>query len=55
MKAQEQIKRDGSNIQADAMTDLPVTDEQGVEVKGGAGGGYGILIFDTTSSMNTVR
>ena len=35
--------------------DLTVSDEQGVAVKGGDGGGYGILLFDTTSSMNTVR
>ena len=35
--------------------DLTVSDEQGVAVKGGAGGGYGILLIDITSSMNTVR
>jgi hypothetical protein len=39
----------------DLSEDLPVSDEQGVAVKGGAGGGYGMLLYDTTSSMNTVR
>jgi hypothetical protein len=38
MKAQEQIKRDGSNIQADAMIDLPVTDEPANQTKGGVSG-----------------
>ena len=35
MKAQEQIKNDESNFQADTLTDLPVTDEQANQTKAG--------------------
>lgn len=35
MKAQEQIKKDGSNFQADTLTDLPVTEEQANQTKAG--------------------
>ena len=46
MKAQTQIKNDGSNCQAHAVTDLPLTDEQAEETKGGVlgGGGRDVLI-----------
>jgi hypothetical protein len=40
---------------ADLIEDLPVSDERREAVKGGEGGGYGILLFDTTSSMNNAR
>jgi len=35
MKAQEKIRNDEINLQADSLTDLPVTDEQADETKGG--------------------
>ena len=35
MKAEENVKNDDINLQADALTDLPVADEQADEVKGG--------------------
>jgi len=35
MKAQEKIRTDEINLQADTLTDLPVTDEQADEAKGG--------------------
>lgn len=38
MNAQEKIKNDEINFQADALTDLSVTDEQADETKGGASG-----------------
>ena len=38
MKVQEHIKNDDINLQADALTDLPVADEQADETKGGASG-----------------
>jgi len=41
MKAQEKIRNDEINLQADTLTDLPVTDEQADEAKGGDGGRAG--------------
>jgi hypothetical protein len=35
MNAQENIKNEESNLQADALTDLPVTDEQADRATGG--------------------
>jgi hypothetical protein len=35
MKAQEQIKNDESNLRADTLTDLPVSDEQADRATGG--------------------
>ena len=35
MKAQEKIRNDEINLQADSLTDLSVTDEQADETKGG--------------------
>jgi hypothetical protein len=35
MKAQENIKNDEINVQADALTDLPVADEQADRATGG--------------------
>jgi type VI protein secretion system component Hcp len=35
MNAQENLKNDESNFQADTLTDLPVTDEQAGNAKGG--------------------
>jgi hypothetical protein len=39
MKAQEQIKNDESNLQADTLTDLPVVDVRAERITGGAPGG----------------
>jgi hypothetical protein len=36
MKAQEKIKHEEINPQADALTDLPATDEQAKQTKAGA-------------------
>ena len=36
MKAKEHAKNDDINLQADALTDLPVTDEQAEQTKAGA-------------------
>jgi hypothetical protein len=38
MKAQEMIKNDRINLQADALTDLPVANAQADATKGGASG-----------------
>ena len=38
MNAQENIKSDEINFQADALTDLPVAEEQAAVTKGGASG-----------------
>ena len=35
MKSQEKIRNDEINLQADSLTDLPATDEQADESKGG--------------------
>jgi hypothetical protein len=44
-----------TNKESIIIEDLPASDEQGEVVRGGQGGGYGILLIDTTTSMNTVR
>ena len=36
MNAQESMKNDAVNLQSDTLTDLPVTDEQAQQAKGGA-------------------
>jgi hypothetical protein len=36
MKAAEKLKSDNINLQADNLTDLPVTDEQAEQTQGGA-------------------
>jgi hypothetical protein len=36
MNAQANIKNDEINLQSDTLTDLPVTDEQAQQAKGGA-------------------
>lgn len=38
MKRQEPIKNDGNTIQADTLTDLPVTDEQANQTTAGSSG-----------------
>jgi hypothetical protein len=51
MNAQENMKSDESNAQADAMTDLPVTDEQADRAKGGAELSQGRLLMGTEGGI----
>ena len=45
MNAQKNMKNEEINLQSDTLTDLPVTDEQAQQAKGGA---------DSTNPENTI-
>jgi hypothetical protein len=47
MNAQDHIKNDEIDLQADALNDLPVTDEQANQTRAGAGAPNGKLYVAT--------
>ena len=47
--AQDNIENDEINLQSDTLTDLPVTDEQAQQAKGGADSTKGWFRYSTTN------